>query len=155
VVRLVLAPLVLAWLVACSSDDDRLSKAEYERRVMEIARGPGERASLLFTAVVVEHPRPLQPGPCAAQVREFHETLEEIVSEVERLRPPAEVGRLQDEFLVAANESVSAVGDVADGELECGQPLNRRIYGLASTALADRVIQQFHARGYLRFVRGE
>jgi hypothetical protein len=145
-------------LAACGSGEEPLSKQEYEQRVLEIVQGPGETATRLFTAIVVDSPR-LEGADCEARTREFHETLEEIVADVDELRPPTEVERLHEEFLAAADESVAAVGeavdDVKSGELSCGEPLNERIYSLPSTQRAVAAIEDLHARGYLRFVLGE
>jgi hypothetical protein len=152
------ATALLVCLPACGSGDERLSKGEYEQRVLEIVQGRGQTATRLFGDIVVDSPR-LEGEECAARAREFHETLDGIVANVEELRPPAEVEELHEDFVTAASDSVAAVGDAVDdvegGEVRCGQPLNERIYGLPSTDRAVAAIERFHERGYLRFVLGE
>ena len=148
--------MLLVSLAACSTEDERLTKRGYDDRVAELARGPGREADRLYFAVVAGG---LSAEACATQTRELHATLEEIVTEVDRLRPPDEIEELHDEFVAAARESVAEVGEaadeVADGELRCGQPLNDRIYDLPSTEGAVRVIQRLHERGYVRFLLSE
>jgi hypothetical protein len=60
---------------------------------------------------------------------------------------------LQNEFVAAARESVAAVHDAGEdveaGGLTCGTPMNQRIYGLASTTRAQRVIMELGRKGYI------
>ncbi|MBD0328990.1 MAG: hypothetical protein ICV64_02665 [Thermoleophilia bacterium] len=153
--RAAVAALAVA-LGGCSTGDEHLTKREYEERVLEIVRGPGREADRLYHAVVAGD---LPADACQTQTRELHARLGEVVDEADALVPPAEIEEQHEEFVDAARESVAAVGeaadDVEDGELRCGQPLNERIYGLASTARAVRAIQRLHERGYVRFVLSE
>ena len=86
-------------------------------------------------------------------MRTFEKRLDSLVDDVDALRPPQEVQDLQDEFVDAARESVAAVhaarDDVESGELTCGMPVNRRIYGLESTERAVRVLMELGRKGYL------
>jgi hypothetical protein len=108
-------------------------------------------ASRVFVKLVVDPGLP-QPA-CAAKAREFHDELERIVDDVAALRPPNDVQALQDRFVSAAGESVATVGRAADevaaGKLRCGTPMNRRIYGLASTRRAEQVLQDLARKGYV------
>jgi hypothetical protein len=128
---------------------ERLGKDEYTERIQTLAYGPDARtASALFIGLVVA-----PHAGCAAEARRFAETLHEIVADVEALEPPAEVESLHERFLSAAKESVDqvdeAVAEVEAGTLTCGQPLNRRIYGLPSTERAQAVITELVEKGYL------
>ena len=109
-------------------------------------------ATRLFTEAVAE---PLDTAACEEKVRGLHEHLGEIVRAVEALRPPEDAQAAQDDFLAASKESVRLVGeaadDVGDGDLPCGQPLNRRIYGLPSTMQAEKAISELEQLGYRVF----
>lgn len=117
----------------------------------EIEAGTDARsASQLFFELVVEPALPEET--CLARARDFDRNLHNIVDEFAALRPPRQVQSLQDRFVSAARESLGtvddAVGDVRNGSLSCGMPMNRRIYGLPSTERAQQVLQEFRAKGY-------
>jgi len=140
-------------LAACGGEDQEpLSKAEYEREALALAEGKGSEAAGLFFEIVTGL---IPPDECKVKATRFHETLEEIVAEIERLRPPQEVADLQRDFLVTARESVADVGraveDVQEGDLSCGFDLNKRIYGLPSTDRAEAIVSEYHELGYLHF----
>lgn len=155
-----LAGLVLSAtiLVSCGGgqSDAPLSKEKYEREVLALVEGPGNEASVLYSAIVIGL---IPPDECRSKAARFHEVLEGIVDEVEQLRPPSEVAELQAQFLVAAHESVDEVGravaDVESGKLSCGIDLNRRIYGLPSTDRAEQVLSEVRDLGYLPFLFGD
>jgi hypothetical protein len=142
--------------MGCGGRDHRLSKASYEREVLDIVRDLEPEADRLFFDIVAN---PYPRAVCASKTAHFHRVLQEILDRVERLRPPAEVAALQARFLLAAQRSVNAVGeavsDIRLGRLPCGQPLNRRIYGLPSTDHAEAVLQDFQAQGYFPFLGGD
>jgi hypothetical protein len=146
--RALLAVASLAAAAGCGGDD-RLSKLEYERAIRALEEGKGAEAVRIYTNVVVE---PLAQEECAAKAQELHDTLVDILDEVEDLRPPENVEALQREFLAAATESVDRVGELADevdgGGLACGPPYNERVYGLSSTRRAQRVLVELEAMGY-------
>lgn len=128
-----------------------MSRSEYLHRLNEIASGDeARRASSLFFKVVVEPGLPHEQ--CAARTQEFQRTLEHIVDTVEALQPPAEVEQLH-EFVSAARASVAAVRQAAAaaeaGTLRCGPAMNRRIYGLPSTARAEAALQGLAKKGYV------
>lgn len=109
-------------------------------------------ATQLFTGAVAES---LDTRACEEKVRGLHERLGAILGAVEDLRPPDDAEAAQADFLAAANESLRLVGeaaeDVGDGDLACGQPLNRRIYGLPSTMRAEKAISRLEQLGYRIF----
>jgi hypothetical protein len=140
-------------LAGCNSGGGakRLDKHDYLSALRAIeASDPARRASRLFFEVVADPPLPQRS--CRVRTNELHDALGKIVGRVERLRPPAEVAQLQRRFVAAARDSVRAVGraagDVAAGKLRCGRLLNRRIYGLRSTARAQAVLGELAKRGY-------
>jgi hypothetical protein len=148
------AVVIGVWVLAgCNSGGTkRLDKHDYltELRAIE-ASDTARRASTLFFEVVADPPLPQRS--CRARTKELHQALDTIVGRVERLRPPADVAQPQRQFVAAVRESVRAVGraagDVAAGDLHCGRPLNRRIYGLRSTKRAQAVLRQLAKRGYI------
>jgi hypothetical protein len=148
--------LVLLAISCGGQSDAPLSKEEYEREVLSLVEGPGNEASVLYTAIVIGL---IPADECTSKTARFHEVLEGIVDEVEQLRPPSDVAELQAKFLVAAHESLAEVGraaaDVENGKLSCGIDLNRRIYGLPSTDRAERVLSEVHELGYLPFLFGD
>jgi hypothetical protein len=143
-------------MTGCGSGDHarqsaRLGHDQYLRKMREIEAGADARsASSLFLKLVIEPALPKEA--CLARAREFDENLHDIVDEFAVLRPPRPVQSLQERFVSAARESIEAVddavGDVEDGSLSCGMPMNRRIYGLPSTERAQQVLQEFRAKGY-------
>jgi hypothetical protein len=155
------AGLVALLLVTAASacgdgGGDRLSKAEYEAQALSITRDLNAPASRLFSDIVTyTYPR----ATCADKTRRFRAVLAEVVERVEALRPPKDVADLQRRFLVAAEKSVrqvaAAAADVERGRLACGEPLNRRIYGLPSTDRAAAILVEYQRRGYFPFLGGE
>jgi hypothetical protein len=140
-------------LAAGCGETGRLSKGDYVARLRAIESSQAARdATRLFTNVVLEYPRLARPQ-CSSTLQTFERTLESIVDDVDDLRPPAEVQQLQDEFVAAARDSVAAVHDagqdVAARRLTCGMPMNRRIYGLASTDQAEQVLMELGRKGYI------
>jgi hypothetical protein len=144
----------VCMLAGCSSGGGtkRFNKHDYLDALRAIeASNTARRASRLFFEVVVEPSLPQRS--CRVRMNELHDALGKIVGRVERLRPPAEVAQLQRRFVAAARDSVRVVGraagDVAAGKLHCGRRLNRRIYGLRSTARAQVVLRELAKRGYI------
>jgi hypothetical protein len=94
----------------------------------------------------------LPQAECADKARTLHGDLEEIVDEVDALRPPLEVQHIQDEFVSAGRDTVHTIGDltreVEQGRLECGEAYNQRAYGLPSTDRAVDAIEELGRRGY-------
>jgi hypothetical protein len=88
-----------------------------------------------------------------AKAHTLHQDLDEILDEVDALRPPADVQSIQNEFVSAGRETVDTIGglaqEVEDGRLACGQAFNQRAYGLPSTARAQRAIEELGRHGYL------
>ena len=137
-------------LLAGCGGGGRLTKQEYRQEVLRPQQTLGVEAGRLFFQLVG---RPLPRATCAAKARRFHAALEQIVAQVERLKAPQEIAALQARFVREARVSVALVGraaaDVAAGRLACGQPLNRRIYGLPSTERAEAVLEELQRRGYV------
>jgi hypothetical protein len=164
-VKTAVAVLVLtsALLGACGSEPatpqqetgPALTHEQYQQAILGILESEDMRtASRLFTdTVATEYGR----EQCSQKVRAFHASIQSIVQRVDDLQPPADAVDGQREFLDGAQESVRLVGvaadDVAKGDLRCGMQLNRRIYGLPSTARAEAGITKLEKSGY--FVRGE
>jgi hypothetical protein len=157
--RLSLFPTLLAagsLLAGCGSGEHarqgpRLTHDQYLQKLREIEAGSDARsASRLFFELVIDPALPKET--CLARARDFDENLHNIVDEFAALRPPRPVQSLQERFLSAARESIEsvddAVGDVENGSLSCGMPMNRRIYGLPSTERAQQMLQEFRAKGY-------
>ena len=148
----VLPLLGVVALAGCGGGgDDRLTKREYEQRVLEIRERFEPEALSLYGDLVVDDPL-LPPAECVEKAHELHRVLGEIVAEIEGLRSPQQVDHLQERFLVEARKSVDAVGklaqDVENGDVSCGQPFNGAAYGLESTKRAERVLEEFRERGY-------
>jgi hypothetical protein len=138
--------------VVAGCGSERLGKREYLDRLRVIESGAQARDAVrLFDSVVVDPP--LARPECAAKLAELEGRLDEIVSDVDELRPPRDVQKLQDEFVEAARDSISMVGKASDdarsGQLSCGRPVNRRIYGLESTQRAREVLQELGRKGYI------
>jgi hypothetical protein len=161
VVRAVaLLGLVACALSACGGEGrERLSPEEYAAEVRAIEEGVEARdASRLFFALVAgticdrATCRQMSDDECSSMGRQFGSDLHAVVSQVDALEPPPDAEPIQARFLVAARESVATVDDAVDdleaGTLECGRDLNRRIYGLESTARAEQAIEELAAKGY-------
>jgi hypothetical protein len=132
---------------------ERLSKGEYVDRLRTIESSTtAQNATRLFDSLVVDDPHLVQPR-CASAMQTFERRLDAIVDDVEDLRPPKEAQGLQNEFVDAARDTIAAVHaageDVEAGRLSCGTPMNHRIYGLAPTKRAERVIMELGRKGYL------
>ena len=154
--------LLFALVVAASGCDSsestvhRLSKADYQAKLLAIEYEYNAPASRLFTKLVLFDPASGTPDlaspACADSAREFAGTLHDIVNSVAALTPPKDVEALQNSFLKEAQTSVAAVDEAARdakaGRLSCGREMNIRIYGLASTERAEAVIASLEERGY-------
>jgi hypothetical protein len=143
---------VVALAAACGGGggDERLSKEEYTQRLLEIESGDTARnATNVFTKMAAFV---LPQADCANKARRLHRDLDEIVDEVDALRPPLEVQNIQNDFVAAGRETADTIGglarEVEQGKLECGQAYNRRAYGLASTDRAMEAIEELGRRGY-------
>ena len=143
-------------VVGCGNEDHapqgpRLDHDQYLQKMRELEAGADARsASRLFLKIVIEPGLPKEA--CIARASDFGQNLHNIIDEFASLRPPRPVQSLHDRFVSAARQSIDtvddAVRDVQDGSLRCGMPMNRRIYGLASTARAEQVLQEFRQKGY-------
>jgi hypothetical protein len=154
--RLSLALLLVTVGVGCGTGEQKskpLTKEGYQQGIQEIVLGSQYAGQLFGDLVTGARPQ----SECAQKAQAFHRESERILSEVEALSPPEDVADLQDEFVDAARDSVDKIGEAADnveaGKLACGEPLNRAIYGLASTERAERALKQIQSKGY--FIFGE
>jgi hypothetical protein len=148
------AIVVAVGLAGCTSTTPakRLGKEAYLRQLNEIASGyDARRATRLFDKIVVEPPQ--QRGSCLARTRELEQVLDRLVDRLEGLGPPEEIAQLQGQLVDASRESIRSVGEAAEevsaGRLQCGRPMNRRIYGLPSTERAQAVLDEYAKRGYV------
>jgi hypothetical protein len=135
----------------CDGDGERLSKADYQAELSAVIADTDEPTAL-YTDLVVE-PRPREQ--CAAGVATFENQVDALVDRVAALRPPERVEAIHDDFLAAARTSVERIGDVrdrvADGDVACGDELNRELYGMPSTREAERAIGRLESQGYVVF----
>jgi len=151
--RLVVPLVAMLILVAgCGASGGRLSKQEYLDRIRALESGELAReATDVFTKMALDDPA-LPQAECAAKAHTLHQDLDEIVDEVDALRPPADVQSIQNEFVSAGRETVDTIGglaqEVENGQLACGQAFNQRAYGLPSTARAQRAIEELGRHGY-------
>lgn len=126
-----------------------LTHDQYQKALWEIRGGQdASRATQLYFNVVGD----LNKEDCAGKTHALHDHLDAIVRHVEGLRPPPEAEHAQRAFLEAAQESVRLVGvaadDVESGKLTCGEPMNSRIYGMASTKRAEQAIEELAKLDY-------
>jgi hypothetical protein len=146
-----LLSLALAVLVAAGcAGGGRLSKDEYIAKLRALeASGLTRDTTNLFTKMAAYV---LPQGECITDARAFHSDLQTIVDEVHGLNPPAEVQKIQDDFVAAGQDTVDVVGqlvrEIEAGKLKCGQDFNRRAYGLPSTDRAQRAIDELGKLGY-------
>jgi len=132
---------------------ERLTKAAYQAKILAVLEDASEPTAL-YTDLVVG-PRSRQQ--CAAGVATLKDQVSELVDRIGALRPPANAQAAHDDFVDAARTSVVRIGtvreEVADGDVSCGDELNRELYGMPSTREAERAIASLERRGY--FVFGE
>ncbi|MDX6410965.1 MAG: hypothetical protein QOE91_481 [Gaiellaceae bacterium] len=145
--RLAALPLIALALTACGSSAGRLSKAEYTKRLQEIERRDETATSPFFD--IAGHDLPLEL--CVRETRDLQRAVQKIVDDARALKPPAELARYHEDFLVNAQQSVDAVGAAADkvqnGKLRCGDEMNRAIYGMPSTDRAEKALQDLADHG--------
>lgn len=143
-----------------SSQQQRLSKSEYQQKLLEIMRSQAAReASALFGEIVlgdpVTGPIELRGRACSKSAREFAGSIHEIVDSVAALKPPRKIEVLQSRFLKDAEVSVAKVDEAARdaeaGQLACGRDMNKRIYGLPSTLRAEATVALIEKEGYFVF----
>jgi hypothetical protein len=131
----------------------RLTHSQYQDEIQTILRSEDSRlaSSLFFDTVANGY----DTEECSAKVRRFHDRLGSIIRQVEDLEPPSDAHDAQRDFLAEAKESVRLVGvaadDVGKSRLTCGQPLNKRIYGMPSTRRAEDALATLEERGYVIF----
>ena len=160
ITTLVLATALLSVVGCASSGTARLSHDEYlaalrqiemspavqdaDRRFFELASGMSAGSGVIES---------LGETQCRDGAKRFSDDVRSIVDAVARLSPPADAADLQRRFVAAAGRTADELEKlaeaVADGRISCGQPWNRRAYGLASTAEAERVLAEYAERGYL------
>jgi len=161
-----LTPLAVVLVISVSgcgsssSQQQRLSKSEYQQKLLEIMRSRAARAAnALFGEIVLEDPSTgpieLKGRACSKSAREFAESIHEIVNGIAALRPPRKIEALQSRFLKEARVSVAKVDEAARdaevGRLTCGRDMNTRIYGLPSTLRAEATIALIEKEGYFVF----
>jgi hypothetical protein len=138
-------------VLGCGGDGDaeqsqRLSKKQYQAAIFKILERTGT-ANGFYYDVVLPKPR----SRCEEKIEAFHREIDEIISSVAALEPPANVVRIQDDFVAAAEESVDRVGEVKDdvlsGKLRCGRQVHDRIAGLPSSERADAAIFELESKG--------
>jgi hypothetical protein len=136
----------------CGTTDpsaEPLTKAEYQDAITRIVVRAGQAEQLFADVVTSDRP------DCAAKVGELHAALERLVDDAADLTPPDDVAAAHREFAAEARVSADAVGDAAvaaeAGDLTCGDPMNRAIYGLPSTDRAEQALLQIQEKGYRIF----
>jgi hypothetical protein len=143
-----------------SSSQQRLSKSEYQQKLLDIERSQAARdASRLFSEIVlgdpVTGPKSLEGRACAESARKFAASLHEIADSLALVKPPRDVEALQNRLLKDARVSVATVDeaarDAAAGRLACGPDMNKRIYGLPPTLRAEATIALIEKKGYVIF----
>lgn len=148
--RLVSVALVALVAAGCGNSG-RLSKDDYVARLraLESSALARETTRLYGRMAAVVLPQ----GQCIDDARTFHSDLQAIVDEVHGLSPPAEVQKIQDDFVGAGQDTVDVIGqlvrEIESGTLKCGEDFNRRAYGLPSTERAQRAIDELGSKGYL------
>jgi hypothetical protein len=146
-VRLLVLSLTALALTACGSSAGRLSKAEYTTRMQAIERNDEPATGVFADVAGHDLPRAL----CVRETRQLERAVQKVVDDARALKPPAELERYHDDFLVNAQQSVDAVGAAADkvqrGELHCGDEMNRTIYGMPSTDRAEKALQDLATHG--------
>ena len=166
-VRVVLfAPLALVLVFSLSgcgsssSPPHRLSKSEYQQKLLEIMRSRTTReASDRFFKIVLGDRATglteLRGRACSKSAREFAESIHAILDSVAALKPPRNIEALQTRFLkdarVSAEKIDEATRDAEAGRLACGRDMNSRIYGLPSTSRAQATVALIEGKGYLVF----
>lgn len=128
-----------------------LTHDRYIAALNAITTGPAlDEAQRLFFRLAAGR---ISEEECRDGARRFADDAKEVVADVAALNPPAEVADLQERFVASASVSTSLIEKLADdveaGRVECGQPWNRRAYGLPSTADAQEVLTELAQRGYL------
>ena len=148
------------WIAAlavagCSGEDEEqepLSRSEYQEAIFDVVKD-STAPTKLYTDLVV---RPRPEDECERMMVRFHHQVNDLVDRVAALEPPPEGARIQDDFVRAAGRSVDrveAIGErVAAGRVSCGRQLNDLLYGMPSSARAERAMAELEQRGY--FVRG-
>ena len=146
--------VVVVWSVTavalsgCDGDQERLSKAEYQARILAVVEDSAESNALYTDLAADSRPR----AECAAGVAAFQDQVDELVERVAVMRPPERVQAIHDNFVAAARASVDRIGevheDIANGDVSCGTELNRALYGLPSTKEAERSIARLESQGY-------
>ncbi len=135
------------------SEEERLTKADYQAEILAVLEDSTEPSGLYYDLVV----EPLPRQQCADGVARLEDRVGELIERVAGLRPPAEVEAAHDDFIAAARTSVDRIGtvreEVAQGNVSCGDELNRELYGMPSTKEAERAIVRLERSGY--FVFGE
>jgi hypothetical protein len=135
-------------LTGCNDDQERLSSADYQAQLLAVVNDSAEPTRLYTDLVVGSR----SPEKCAAAVGTLHDQVDELVERVAALRPPERVQAIHDDFVAAARTSVDRIGevreDVANGEVSCGDELNRALYDMPSTRDAERAIAKLERQGY-------
>jgi hypothetical protein len=144
--------VAIALAAGCGSGgNERLTKDEYVNRLRALESSDlAVESTTVFTQMAAYV---LPQSQCADKARTLHRDLDRIVEQVDGLRPPFEVQRIQDDFVEAGRQTVDTIGglarEVEHGELQCGQAYNQRAYGLPSTNRALDAIDELGRRGYL------
>ena len=146
--------LTVVLLAGCSAGaDERLTKDEYQQRILDLAGGEDATEAIqLFTdSVAQDYGR----AECAARLQQLHGRLESILEEVAEIHPPEDAEEAQREFLAAGRDSVDQVDEIADevssGQLRCGQALTKQLYGMSSTNRAREALARLENSGYFIF----
>jgi hypothetical protein len=147
--RLLSLALAAALAAGCAGGG-RLSKDEYVAKLRALeSSGLAREATRIYDRMAG---LALPQGECIDNARTFHADLQTIVDEVHGLSPPAEVQRIQDDFVSAGQDTVDVIGrivrDIEAGTLKCGQAFNRRAYGLPSTDRAQQALRELGRHGY-------
>jgi hypothetical protein len=135
-------------LSGCDGNQERLSKAEYQSRILAVVEDSAESNALYTGLTADSRPR----ADCAAGVAALQDGVDELVERVAVLRPPERVQAVHEEFVAAARASVNRIGevreDVANGDVSCGAELNRALYDMPSSKQAERAIARLEGQGY-------
>ncbi len=148
---------IVLMAAACSRPGDGgsagppLSHHQYSLALQRLDVSPAaKQAERLFFKLAAGQ---VTPAQCTAGARQFSDDVARVIDQAGRLSPPADVAQLQDQFVDAATTSSDAIAqaaaDVESGDLKCGQPWNRRVYGLQSTNQAVAALAGMAARGIL------
>jgi hypothetical protein len=150
--RTVVVMAAVVLLAPSCGGDSRLTKAEYERRVNQIAQQLSDTLETTFSSPQFQNPSSLKDA--ADVLRQGQKDMERAADRLDEVNPPEDIESVHDQFAKGIHDFARAFGSFAEatekGDLAALQRFSQQISdeSLPSMIAVNRATDALKAKGY-------